>query len=168
MFKRLSLFPLVAVGLAVSLGVVAIQKANSQNQTDSNIFDPVEIYQKKRFIGLDVVKVDLHPFGENRWVGEVTFDGEVTVSGTYNPNTLIGESQQGSPCFFVDERTENKLPRLKGDERFMWFCFNNPQDILRSLGTVEKSVEIVIDDYKTIYIPSDVTNTATFVRSVSQ
>ncbi len=50
----------------------------------------------------------------------------------------------------------------------MWFCFNNSQAVLDALGTVEKQVEIVIDDYKTIYIPSDVTNTATFVRSVSR
>lgn len=129
---------------------------------------PLEIQQKQQFLGLDVVKVDLHPFDENRWVGEVTFDGEVTVTGTYKPNTLIGESQQGSPCFYVDKRTENQLPRLKGDERFMWFCFNNSQAVLDALGTVEKDVKIVIDEYKTIYIPSDVTNTATFVRSVSR
>ena len=111
------------MGLAISIGAVAIHKANSQNKTASNIFDPVQIQQKERFLGLDVVKVDLRPFGENRWIGEVTFDGEVTVGGTYKPNTLIGESQRGSPCFYVDKRTENQLPRLKGDERFMWCAF---------------------------------------------
>ena len=46
--------------------------------------------------------------------------------------------------------------------------FNNSQAVLEALGTVEKEAEIVIDDYKMIYIPSDVTNTATFVRSVSR
>ncbi|MGB3189462.1 MAG: hypothetical protein WBB43_08550, partial [Limnoraphis sp.] len=85
-----------------------------------------------------MVKVDLHPFDQNHWVGEVTFSDEVTVSGTYNPNTLIAGSQLGIPCFYVDKRTENQLPRLKGDERFMWFCFNNSQAVLDALGTVEK------------------------------
>ena len=168
MFRKRVLDPVVAVGLAATISGALVYRANSQNKTPANIFDPLEIQQKQEFLGLDVVKVDLRPFDDNRWVGEVTFDGEVTISGTYKPNTLIGESQPGSPCFYVDERTENKLPRLKGDERLMWFCFNNSQAVLDALGTVEKQVEIVIDDYKTIYIPSDVTNTATFVRGVSQ
>ncbi|ERT04458.1 hypothetical protein M595_5589 [Lyngbya aestuarii BL J] len=120
MFRKRVFYPVVAVSLAVVMSVTIVYRANSQNQTNSNIFDPVEIQQKERFLGLDVVKVDLRPFDENRWVEEVTFDGEVTVSGTYKQNTLIGESQQGSPCLYVDKRTENKLPRLKGDERFMW------------------------------------------------
>ncbi|ERT04449.1 hypothetical protein M595_5588 [Lyngbya aestuarii BL J] len=46
--------------------------------------------------------------------------------------------------------------------------FNNSQAVLEALGTVEKQVKIVIEDYKMIYIPSDVTNTATFVRGLSQ
>ncbi len=134
-----------------------------------NRFDPRKVKRGDRILGLEVVSVEVNPMPNNHFYGKTRFRGEVTLSGTYNPGQPGDEI--GIPCFYVDEASSRKLPRFVGDERTVWFCFNNPdkaKQVLGGIGTKPKKATIVIKDYETVYYPSDVFDTATLVRLVRQ
>ena len=54
----------------------------------------------------------------------IYYEGLATISGKYQeyqPEVLLG----GTLCFFVDEKTGNLIPKVSGDNRSPWFCFND-------------------------------------------
>lgn len=147
----------------------ASQNATDQNATDQSLayrFDPSQVEPGDRLLGLEVVDVEVSSFGSDAYVGTVEFRGEVTLSGTYSPQTALVGSERAVPCFFVSEVSNTQLPRFSNDERNPWFCFTNPDAVQAAFGntSTEQPATIVVDAYKTVYIPSDVYNEARFVR----
>lgn len=161
------LFP-VSLGLLVLLGSCAGSPPASVPSPDSHMFNPSEVEPGDTVAGLRVVSVDITPFQDSReFIGTVQFDGEITVRGTYSPNTAFSDGAEGIPCFYVDETSETQLPRFQWDERNSWFCFSNPDAVKQAfpdVTTEQENTTLVIDDYVTIYAPTDVVNEATFVR----
>lgn len=136
-----------------------------QTNTPDNRFDPRKIEPGDQLLGLEVVSVEANSVPNYGVTGKARFRGEVTVSGTYK------SQEEGTPCFYVDEASASKLPRFQGDERIVWFCFNNPEEAKKAIGSVGtegKKAAIVINDYETVYYPSDVYDTATLVRVVPE
>lgn len=100
--------------------------------------------------------------------GSLSFDGEIELTGSYRAHFDYPDVRE--PCFWVDLRDWEKLPRVKGDERLKWFCFENDADAIRQLGALgsETRATIVIDDYTTNLQQSDVWDTARLVRVVKK
>ncbi|MBT9259711.1 MAG: hypothetical protein KM310_08155 [Clostridiales bacterium] len=97
----------------------------------------------------------------------VSFAGEVTVTGRYVHQPLENEFSGGEVCMDVDSSTEDRLPRLEGDNRSLWFCFTNRDEAAAYLapdGIGEATV--VIDDYTIDYRPTETWNRATLVKVV--
>lgn len=140
----------------------------STPEADSYRFNPSQLTLGDRVLGLDVVGIDVSAFGHDGYVGTVEFRGNVTVQGTYSPQTELVGSDRGVPCFFVSDRSNIELPRFENDERLPWFCFTNPDAVEAAFDytTAEQDATIVIDSYTTVFIPSDVYNEARFVRLV--
>jgi hypothetical protein len=130
------------------------------------VFDPAKIRVGDRVSGLEVVATNIQAALSGGFTGSVRFRGEFKLSGRYVPN-LDQEGHESVPCFFVDAASSPKLPRFPDDERISWFCFNNPARAKQVLGNRERSnVTIVINNYETVFVPSDGVNQATFVRVI--
>jgi len=135
-----------------------------------NHFDPRQLQPGEEFMGLEVVSVQTDSLPEYGVIGRVQFRGQIALTGTYEPNHQLSGNTK-IPCFVVDEAAAKQLPRFRGDDRQVWFCFNNPEVAKQQLGgqdTQPKKAIIAIDDYETVYYPSDVFDTATLVRVITQ
>jgi len=88
----------------------------------------------------------------------ISYTGQVVVSGDYSVDNQTGGEEDlfsGILCFNVDEQSSSKIPRIDGDERSPWFCFNNQNEAKRELNidnsknvcTVSGHAQIVIQDY---------------------
>lgn len=135
----------------------------------ANRFDPASIQVVDRVLGLTVTHRDLSPapsMGDSVYVGSVEFSGELTLSGSYRPHPDYPEVQ--ALCFDVDEVSAARLPRMRGDERRVWFCFTNQEEAVRALGSppAEGRATIVIDEYRTVRQFTDAFDTATLLRVV--
>ena len=100
--------------------------------------------------------------------GSLEFDGEMQVTGGYRAHFDYPEVK--APCFWVDPADWNKVPRVKGDERIRWFCFENDASAIEQLGQLgtETRATIIVDRYTTNLAPSDVWDTARLVRVVEK
>lgn len=172
----------IALILLISLGstaAFAVKKNLSPQPTKDlslelkavdNHFDPRQLQPGDEFMGLKVVSVQTNSLPNYGVIGRVKFRGQIALTGTYEPNhQLPGDTE--IPCFVVDEAAAKQLPRFQGDDRQVWFCFNNPETAKQQLGgqeTQPKKAIIAIDDYETVYYPSDVFDTATLVRVITQ
>ena len=120
--------------------------------------------------GLEVVSNTLAPAPQSLVgvKGSVAFKGQVQLAGSYRRHFDYPDVKL--PCFWVDAPDWNKLPRVKGDSRVIWFCFSNTAEAIRELGALgtETRATIVIDDYTTNVEASDVWDTARLVRVVSK
>lgn len=135
----------------------------------TNRFDPTGIQVGDRVLGLTVTRQDLShapAMGDSVYVGSVEFSGELTVSGSYRSHPDYPEVQ--ALCFDVDGASAVRVPRMRGDERRVWFCFTNQQEAVRALGSAhsEGRATIVIDEYRTVRQFTDVFDTARLVRVV--
>jgi hypothetical protein len=100
--------------------------------------------------------------------GSLSFDGEIELTGSYRAHFDYPEVRV--PCFWVDVQEWSKLPRVKGDQRLKWFCFQNDQDAVRQLGALgtETRATIVINNYTTNLEQTDTWDTARLVRVVTK
>ncbi|GEM_PF-6072639 len=147
----------------------SVAESSTQNSTEQSLlyrFDPAQVEPGDRLLGLEIADVEVFSFGPDAYVGTVEFQGEVIVSGTYSPQTALPGSEVGIPCFFVSGDSDSQLPRFGHDERDPWFCFTNPEIVQAAFenSSAEQLATIVVDSYKTVYVPSDVYNEARFVR----
>jgi hypothetical protein len=169
MQRFFALFCLGTIALTAGCITTSRDSTPSINPVSSpaadNIFDPAQVEPGDRVLGLEVTRVNVSRMEpQDQWVGTVNFEGEVTVSGIYSAYTPA-DLNESFPCFNVDENSAEQLPRFPEDQRRTWFCFDNPEGVLQALGEPSnQSVSIVIDRFEYAYIPSDVTNRATFVR----
>jgi hypothetical protein len=107
-----------------------------------------------------VVRADVRPDPvENGWTGEVDFEGEVVVNGTFQPHF---DSEFGALCFFVDESDRALFPRFPNDVRRPWFCFTNEEEVRRVAKAGDRA-RIRVSKYRYMYSHTDVYNTVEFV-----
>ncbi|MDD5438303.1 MAG: hypothetical protein PHC70_04110 [Patescibacteria group bacterium] len=94
------------------------------------------------------------------------FTGQITVSGQVN---VYGEDDGGANilsdnvCMNVDQADWAKFPRIKGDERNIWFCFSN-LDPAKKAFKQSGQATVVIDDYVIDSLESEVWNQAKLVK----
>ena len=132
-------------------------------------FDPRQVQPGSTIAGLKVAAVDVQPAQlDTRVSGSVRFAGEVQLDGSYRPHFDYPEVRE--PCFWVNVDSWSKLPRAAGDQRVIWFCFENRDQAVRQLGGLDTQAyaTIVIDNYTTHLTGSDVWDTARLVRVVSK
>lgn len=133
-----------------------------------NVFDPSKLQIGSRFIGLKVTKMDAscETSGDNgEYLGTATFQGKIIVSGVYDPKSDVEGFE--NVCFDVVRQDDLRLPRMWGDRRTPWFCFDNPERTKQLLGA-EKALlaKIVIDNFTTVHEHKGVINRANLVGVV--
>lgn len=93
------------------------------------------------------------------------FDGEIELSGRtlLHPDADLGLQQV---CFEADYTTSHRLPRMTGDERRPWFCFNNTALATERLAGpgIIVAATVVIDSFTNVRGSSDEVNSATLLR----
>jgi hypothetical protein len=135
-----------------------------------NVFDPTKLQIGSRFMGLKVTKMDAtcKTNGyDGMYLGTATFQGKIIISGIYNPRYEIEGGED--VCFNVAQQDDLKLPRMWGEQRVPWFCFDNPARAKQLLGT-EKAlqIQIVIDNFTIVHEPKGVYNRATLVGVIDK
>ena len=92
------------------------------------------------------------------YVGWVAFAGQVALEGSPR---LIESNEPDFLCFDVNEETADRLPRMRHDERRVWFCFTNQEEARQALGhLIGRTVQIQVSDYRTTYQFTDAFDTA--------
>ena len=134
------------------------------------VFNPSEVKEGDRIAGLAVASNRTQAAPDTRLgvTGSVGFAGDVQLSGSYRAHFDYPDVQEA--CFWVDPSDWFKLPRVRGDDRIKWFCFENKDDAIRQLGALgtDTRATIVIKDYTTNLQPSDVWDRAQLVRVLSK
>jgi len=93
---------------------------------------------------------------------KIKFNGKIEITGHY---IYYGEGDmlENKICFDnLDNASKIKMPQLKGDDREIWFCFNNEnfaKDAFQPKGSSGKAT-ILIDNYTINMYGSEVWNTA--------
>jgi len=128
----------------------------------AHLFDPSQQQVGDRFFGLSVTEMKVSCFND-KYVGTVNFQGEIEVSGVYEPQAEVAGGI--GACFYVVRQSESKLPRLLGDERNPWFCFRDPEQAREKFGDRDRDflAKIIIDNYQIVLEPKGVTNGATLI-----
>jgi hypothetical protein len=97
------------------------------------------------------------------------FAGEITLSGSTVPHP-DPDAAEVAVCFEPDPSSAARMPRWVGDERRIWFCFENVGNAAHSLAAPGEEVgaTVVIDEYRIHYGPSDEVNTARLLEVVER
>lgn len=130
-------------------------------------FNPSQVTVGDRILGMEITSLEATTISDGVYYGHAQFSGETTVTGKYDPQTYLPGSIEGIPCFYVSPESNDQLPRFINDERDPWFCFTNPSDVITAFGDIEEPVDnvtMVINQFQTEYVPTDVVNQAEFVR----
>jgi hypothetical protein len=139
-------------------------------ETAENLFDAREVKAGDVMAGMTVVSVETgEPYRDSEYPARVQFSGPVTLSGEYTCYPEDHEFLAGLVAFKVDPAEEEKLPRLKHDERYPWLVFSN-QEAARIFGPPggQGQAKVVIDRYQIHYAPSEVYNQAELVEVVQE
>jgi hypothetical protein len=96
------------------------------------------------------------------------FTGRIRLSGSTRAHP-DADAAEISVCFEPDSSSAARLPRWAGDERRIWFCFDNAREAAHSLARPGEEVDatVVIADYRIHFGASDEVNTARLVDVVS-
>jgi len=133
-----------------------------------NWFGPEDTRVGDTVAGLKVVRLEHTVWDPSSggFSATVAFSGEVTVSGTYVHYPPEHDFFGGQICFDqVDAATAARLPRLRGDQRRLLFCFENAKEARQALAPAGiGEATVVIDGYTINFRPTDVWNTARLVR----
>jgi hypothetical protein len=133
----------------------------------NNLFNARDFKTGDYISGLKIMSVNINSdTGENyNYNASISFKGEVTLTGKfkyYQHDPFLNNNI----CFYADESSKDKLPRLIQDKRYTWFCFNNQDKAKQDFNIPgsEGNVEIVIDEYKINFGPGETWNTAKLVK----
>ncbi|MBE3596170.1 MAG: hypothetical protein IMW86_03895 [Hydrogenibacillus sp.] len=158
--------------VAVVVTALFIAGCAPSETAKSNLFDLADVEIGDPVAGLKVVDIRAQTADgtPDPTDATVVFEGQVTVTGTVVHHPEDDAFLGNLICMMeLDEASERKLPRMRGDQRDVWFCFNNTEEARRALlaqpGTGRATV--VIDDYTIQHRPTEVWNSATLVRVVS-
>lgn len=145
--------------LGVSVNNLEYPPAKSASEvttstTAKNIFRREETHVGDKIAGMTVTS------STNRYVyfsGQVSLRGDVVVS-----DDPTHDSIQGNLYFNVAKEDWDKLPRILGDDRIVWFVFSNkiPDHTFNQSGPAT----ITIDNYVIDSMESEVANTARLVK----
>ncbi|HWV57031.1 MAG TPA: hypothetical protein VNZ57_06115 [Longimicrobiales bacterium] len=137
-----------------------------------NRFDAGQLSPGDEVLGVRVTRLTVQPARppDSGYFGEVTFSGEITVSGRYRAHPEYPAEDANYMCFFVDGESASRLPRFEADERLPWLCFTNTEMALAELGPLdtEGGATVVIDDYRTVRRLTNAFDTARLVRVISR
>jgi len=101
----------------------------------------------------------------------IKFVGETEVTGTYHNYSLDEGMLGGKVCIDnLDFQSVNKMPKVPGDTRTTWFCFDNDDFAKTDFAPTGSSgrAKILIDQYTVNSFPSSVWNTAKLVKVIQK
>ncbi len=139
------------------------------SEISGNLFDAKKVKTGDTIAGMEITSVDVGAnYDGERYPASVQFKGEKAVSGEYVHHPVGHEFLGSLVAFYVDDETKNNLPKLKQDERYVWFVFSNQSDAAKAFGGPGSKgrADVLIDEYKINYAPSDVYNTAKLIKAV--
>ncbi len=155
---RYGLFILLLITLVLGIGC-----GGSRDTVHSSRFDPLNIAPGDAAAGIVLVSKEVRVLEGYGPVGTFRFRGGVTTTGRYVYGS-VGEGGMEAPYFYPDPADSLKFPRMKGDRRFVWFTFSNPEEAVRLLGRSERRVSITVEEYVYRYLPTDAVNEAKLAR----
>lgn len=138
----------------------------TEAQKETNTFDARKVKAGDRIEGLSIGKVEVHNASDEDYDAMVSFEGEVTVSGTFKHNK-DDEFLDHEITFVVDEGSDNLLPKLAHDQRYVWFMFMNHDEAEKAFGApgTEGKATVTIRNYCINYAHTEVWNTAELVKA---
>lgn len=141
----------------------------AEEEKESNLFDARKIKAGDVVAGLRVAKVEVHNASDEDYDAYVTFEEEVTVSGTFKHN-LDDEFLDHEISFVVDDESAAVLPKLSHDQRYVWFMFMNHDEAEKALGPAgtEGAATVTIKNYTINYAHTEIWNTADLVKADKQ
>ncbi len=147
-----------------------VKDASTPSTTsENNLFSFAKAKVGDRVAGMTIIEVghyreDRPDVSPNE---KVAFTGKATVTGRVTSH--FGEfGGQNEVCLQdLDSTSQSAIPKLDDDAREMWFCFTNTDAALLAFPKgADATATVVIDDYVINAYPSEVRNTATYVRQV--
>jgi hypothetical protein len=135
------------------------------NSDPNNFFNPKDMQVGDEVAGLSITELEVGDDGPNYSVFAL-FEGKTIIQGRfvqYKDHEFLGNAIS----FEVDPSSSNKLPKLKYDDRDLWFVFRNREEAIQLLaGYHNEGLTIEIVDYKIHYAPTEVVNEASIVRVI--
>jgi hypothetical protein len=124
-----------------------------------NRFAPESARPGESIAGLEIVSAELAQSEVNSaYVGWVQFSGEVELEGVPR---VIESNEPEFLCMDVSDETADRLPRMRHDDRRVWFCFTNQEEAKAAIGNrIGQRVRVRISDYRTVYEFTDAYDTA--------
>ncbi|MEI7741760.1 MAG: hypothetical protein WCJ29_04605 [bacterium] len=157
---------LLGAGCATQLQGPSVTEQNDSGRGDSilptqeyNVFAANEAKAGKKIAGMVVMS--------NSGRG-ISFQGQVTLRGDASFHSKDEAFVGGQICFYPNEEDQNKLPRVAGDNRDVWFCFSNHDEATKLLQPGVTDLTITIDGYAIDTGESEVWNTARLVSVKSK
>jgi len=100
-----------------------------------HVFDAREIQIGDTILNMKVTHAEVpdNPEG-NDYPAVVMFSGKATVTGNYYHHKEEDPFLGHEISFAVDEDSAKNLPRLKHDERSLWFCLTNHDEAEMEFG----------------------------------
>ncbi|KKM09148.1 hypothetical protein SY88_19935 [Clostridiales bacterium PH28_bin88] len=171
MNKRLAALILVASIVVMAAGyVINIFNGNPEALITNGVFDAREIQIGDTILNMKVTQAEVPDNREgNDYPAVVMFSGKATVTGSYYHHKE-DPFLDHEISFTVDEDSAQNLPRLKHDERSLWFCLTNHDEAEMEFGPPgsEGKAKIIIDDYTIRYEPTETWNTARLVKVIEK
>lgn len=179
MYRRYLL--LVGTGLLLFylVSVVFSPKPIQYKTITTHEFNACSIQSGDKVIGMTVAGVKGDCSASGIFMGEIDFSGETTVGGSFEPisqdpnqpeefdNSYInGKDPYDFGGFYVASDSIDKLPKVLGDDRTVWFRIGNETDELRKkYGT--NTIKMKIKDYSIVIEPRmGPSNMAAFVEII--
>lgn len=146
--------------------VEVVTPSPTEIQKETNIFDARKVKVGDNVAGLRIAKVEVHNASDEDYDAAVSFEGEVTVSGTFKHNK-DDEFLDHEISFMVDEESADLLPKLAHDQRYVWFMFTNHDEAEKAFGApgTEGKATVTIKEYCINYAHTEVWNTAELVKA---
>jgi hypothetical protein len=140
-----------------------------QEEKETNLFDARKVKAGDQIAGLSIKKVEVHNASDEDYDAYVSFEGEVTISGSYKHNKN-DEFLDHEISFRVDDESVALLPTLAHDKRYVWFMFMNHDEAEKAFGApgTEGKATVTIKNYGINYAHTEIWNTADLVKADKQ
>ncbi len=142
------------------------QVPQDQPAKAGNIFEGEQVKVGDTVAGMRIVSLEIHPENGADYDAYICFEGEATVTGTFKhmkDDEFLGDEIS----FKVDEASQGILPKLRHDERYVWFTFSNREAAAEAFGPPgsEGTATVTIKDYCINYAHTEIWNTAELTKA---